>query len=63
MAISDDMQRMMPTDEDRSAGQVLDYKEAVLLTHPSNPKLKGEVRNLIYSTKSINIFTLSVYIN
>ncbi|KAM3344718.1 rhamnogalacturonate lyase isoform X1 [Capsicum galapagoense] len=43
MAISDDMQRMMPTDEDRSDGQVLDYKEAVRLTHPSNPKLKGEV--------------------
>ncbi|KAJ8540138.1 hypothetical protein K7X08_026527 [Anisodus acutangulus] len=43
MAISDDMQRMMPTDEDRSDGQVLDYREAVTLTHPSNLKFKGEV--------------------
>lgn len=44
MAISDDMQTMMPTDEDRSDGQVLDYKEAVRLTNPSNPKLKGKVK-------------------
>ncbi|KAG5607256.1 hypothetical protein H5410_028748 [Solanum commersonii] len=43
MAISDDIQRMMPTDEDRSDGQILDYREAVRLTNPSNPKLKGEV--------------------
>lgn len=44
MAISDDIQRMMPTDEDRSDGQILDYREAVRLTNPSNPKLKGEVK-------------------
>ncbi|GMH24133.1 hypothetical protein Nepgr_025976 [Nepenthes gracilis] len=40
MAISDDRQRFMPTPRDREAGQVLDYKEAVLLTDPSNPHLR-----------------------
>lgn len=45
MAISDDTQRLMPTAADRVYGsQVLAYKEAVLLTHPSNPTFKGEVR-------------------
>lgn len=43
MAMSDDRQRVMPMPEDRIHGQVLDYKEAVLLTNPSNPQLKGEV--------------------
>ncbi|KAK6125863.1 hypothetical protein DH2020_040389 [Rehmannia glutinosa] len=43
MAISDDRQRIMPTDNDRKGGHRLDYKEAVLLTHPTNPILKGEV--------------------
>ncbi|VFQ80087.1 unnamed protein product [Cuscuta campestris] len=43
MAISDDIQRKMPNDNDRSTGQTLDYKEAVLLTNPSNPSMKGEV--------------------
>lgn len=43
MAMSEDRQRIMPMPEDRSTGQVLDYKEAVLLTHPTNPQLKGEV--------------------
>ncbi|XP_059645438.1 probable rhamnogalacturonate lyase B [Cornus florida] len=43
MAISDERQRIMPTAHDRNTGQVLDYKEAVLLTNPSNPALKGEV--------------------
>ncbi|PIN05729.1 Rhamnogalacturonan endolyase [Handroanthus impetiginosus] len=43
MAVSDDRQRIMPTDHDRTAGHILDYKEAVLLTDPTNPKIKGEV--------------------
>lgn len=43
MAISDDRQRIMPTKEDRLRGQRLDYPEAVILTHPENPQLKGEV--------------------
>lgn len=43
MAISDDKQRFMPTENDREEGQVLDYKEAVLLTNPNNSKLRGEV--------------------
>ncbi|XP_057418464.1 uncharacterized protein LOC130712662 [Lotus japonicus] len=43
MAIADDRQRVMPTAEDRATGQRLDYDEAVLITHPSNPELKGEV--------------------
>ncbi|KAK4393937.1 hypothetical protein Sango_1864500 [Sesamum angolense] len=43
MAISDDRQRIMPTDHDRTVGHTLDYREAVLLTNPSNSKLKGEV--------------------
>lgn len=44
MAISDDRQRVMPSEEDRASGQVLDFKEAVKLTNPSNPKLKDEVK-------------------
>ncbi|XP_061361401.1 probable rhamnogalacturonate lyase B [Gastrolobium bilobum] len=43
MAIADDRQRVMPTPEDRSVGQRLDYAEAVLMNHPSNPALQGEV--------------------
>ncbi|KAG5574200.1 hypothetical protein H5410_054334 [Solanum commersonii] len=43
MVVSDERQRLMPTDVDRNKGQVLGYKEAVLLTNPTNPDLKGEV--------------------
>jgi len=43
MAIADDRQRLMPTAEDRSTGQRLDYDEAALITNPSNPQLQGEV--------------------
>ncbi|OVA10046.1 Rhamnogalacturonate lyase [Macleaya cordata] len=43
MAISDNRRRVMPMPEDRSSGQKLDYPEAVLLTNPTNPILKGEV--------------------
>lgn len=45
MAVSDERQRVMPNAVDRERGQVLDYKEAVLLTNPTNPDLKGEVRS------------------
>lgn len=44
MVVSDERQRVMPTDVDRNNGKVLGYKEAVLLTDPTNPDLKGEVR-------------------
>ncbi|KAH6808093.1 Rhamnogalacturonate lyase family protein [Perilla frutescens var. frutescens] len=43
MVISDDKQRIMPSAMDRKLGQRLDYHEAVVLTHPSNPQLRGEV--------------------
>ncbi|XP_055832433.1 uncharacterized protein LOC129901315 isoform X1 [Solanum dulcamara] len=43
MAISDERQRIMPTAHDREMGQILDYSEAVLLTNPNNPFIKGEV--------------------
>lgn len=50
MAVGDERQRIMPTSEDRERGQVLDYKEAVLLTNPTNPFLKGEVRFSLLSS-------------
>lgn len=43
MAVSDVRQRTMPMPEDRVTGQPLAYKEAVLLTNPTNPELRGEV--------------------
>lgn len=43
MAVTDDRRRVMPTPNDRATGQPLRYPEAVLLTNPSNPKLRGEV--------------------
>ncbi|KAL6659129.1 hypothetical protein ACP70R_003169 [Stipagrostis hirtigluma subsp. patula] len=45
MAISDDIQRSMPSaaDRDRPSGVPLDYKEAVLLVDPKEPQFKGEV--------------------
>ncbi|KAH9626558.1 hypothetical protein KSS87_005538 [Heliosperma pusillum] len=45
MAIADDRQRQMPLPDDRMPGrcQPLAYPEAVLLTNPVDPNLKGEV--------------------
>ncbi|RDX95994.1 rhiE, partial [Mucuna pruriens] len=43
MAISDTRQRDMPTAKDRITGQPLAYPEAVILTHPSDERFKGEV--------------------
>ncbi|XP_012081709.1 probable rhamnogalacturonate lyase B isoform X2 [Jatropha curcas] len=43
MAVSDDRQRIMPMPEDRIRGSPLAYPEAVLLTNPTNPDLRGEV--------------------
>ncbi|KAH9611925.1 hypothetical protein KSS87_014543 [Heliosperma pusillum] len=43
MAISDERQRMMPMPQDRVSGLPLAYKEAVLLTDPIDPDLRGEV--------------------
>lgn len=45
MAVSDDRQRVMPMPEDRLTGLPLAYPEAVLLTDPINPDLRGEVIN------------------
>lgn len=52
MAIADDRQRVMPTAEDRATGQRLDYDEAVLITHPNNPELKGEVHQSLFFVQS-----------
>lgn len=58
MAISDDKQRIMPTEADRKSGRVLSYPEAVILTDPSNPSLKGEVVALIYvCSQNLNILS------
>lgn len=43
MVVSDNIQRFMPTAEDRGKGRQLAYKEAALLTNPSNPEFRGEV--------------------
>ncbi|CAM0949851.1 unnamed protein product [Alopecurus aequalis] len=45
MAVSDDIQRYMPTDKDRDKkhSSPLAYQEAVLLVDPSEPQFKGEV--------------------
>ncbi|KAJ1274020.1 hypothetical protein BS78_05G031500 [Paspalum vaginatum] len=45
MAISDEIQRYMPSAADREAPRAapLAYKEAVLLVHPVEPQFKGEV--------------------
>lgn len=45
MAIADNRKRYMPLPEDRlpNRGQPLAYPEAVLLTNPVEPELKGEV--------------------
>ncbi|KAJ6839044.1 putative rhamnogalacturonate lyase B isoform X1 [Iris pallida] len=45
MALADDRQRIMPMPDDRMPGrcQQLAYPEAVLLTNPINPDLRGEV--------------------
>ncbi|XP_055815237.1 probable rhamnogalacturonate lyase B [Solanum dulcamara] len=54
MAVSDKRQRIMPTDMDRMKGKVLDYKEAVLLTNPTNPDLKGEVDDKYFYANNDN---------
>ncbi|CAN0872363.1 Rhamnogalacturonate lyase, partial [Linum grandiflorum] len=43
MAISEERQRVMPTQEDRNKGIQLAYKEAVLLKNTSNKAFEGEV--------------------
>uniref|UniRef100_A0A1S3Y8U3 Rhamnogalacturonan lyase domain-containing protein n=2 Tax=Nicotiana TaxID=4085 RepID=A0A1S3Y8U3_TOBAC len=50
MAVSDERQRVMPMEVDRKTGEVLDYKEAVLLTNSTNPDLKGEVDDKYFYT-------------
>ncbi|XP_019177210.1 PREDICTED: rhamnogalacturonate lyase B-like isoform X2 [Ipomoea nil] len=51
MAISNGRQRMMPTEEDRKTGQQLEYPEAVLLTNPIDPSIKGEVDDKYFYSK------------
>ncbi|XVF59126.1 hypothetical protein PTKIN_Ptkin07bG0250300 [Pterospermum kingtungense] len=45
MAVSNTRQGIVPREEDRdkTRSQILDFKEAVVLTNPSNPRLRGEV--------------------
>ncbi|KAI5654776.1 hypothetical protein M9H77_31963 [Catharanthus roseus] len=43
MAVSDTIQRLMPTNYDRERGHRLDYKEAVVLTRPKDSRFEGEV--------------------
>ncbi|XP_060970355.1 rhamnogalacturonate lyase B-like [Cannabis sativa] len=53
MAISDNRKRVMPTMKDRLNGQPLAYPEAVLLTKPADPQLRGEVDDKYqYSSES-----------
>ncbi|KAL9266594.1 Rhamnogalacturonate lyase-like protein [Drosera capensis] len=55
MALSDKIQRVMPTPVDREKGQTLAYPEAVRLTNPADPALKGEVDDKYqYSYEDIN---------
>ncbi|KAM3327860.1 rhamnogalacturonate lyase-like [Capsicum galapagoense] len=56
MAIADDRQRLMPTEEDHANGQKLAYVEAVKLKNPSSPKFEGEVDDKYqYSDEMRNI--------
>ncbi|GAA0160628.1 lyase [Lithospermum erythrorhizon] len=43
MAISDDMQTIMPSEHDLESGTKLDYREATLLRNPQNAALRGQV--------------------
>lgn len=55
MALSDTRQRIMPRASDRDHGLKLAYPEAVLLTNPSNPDLRGEVDDKYqYSIENID---------
>lgn len=56
MALSNTRQRSMPTMRDRDTGQVLAYKEAVLLTKPINPQFRGEVGGSGTTFFSIDFF-------
>lgn len=60
MAISDDRQRIMPSGYDRTSGCVLDYKEAVLLTDPSNHALKGEVTDIAVLLRFLEMLSMLI---
>lgn len=63
MAISDDRQRIMPSMADRLRSQPLAYPEAMVLTNPANPNLKGEVfLFFIFCFPSVHIILLLNYI-
>ncbi|KAL7143855.1 hypothetical protein ABFS83_08G219800 [Erythranthe nasuta] len=56
MAVSDARQRFMPKNQDRRNGQVLGYKEAVLITNATNPEFNGEVDDkYLYSNDNKDI--------
>ncbi|KAH9317874.1 hypothetical protein KI387_019643, partial [Taxus chinensis] len=61
MAISEEKQREMPSEEDRDHGRSvpLRYPEAVVLTNPTDPRLKGQVDDKYqYSmdTKDVEVY-------
>ncbi|KAM3280900.1 rhamnogalacturonate lyase-like [Capsicum chacoense] len=45
MVVSDDRQKVMPTNQDISHGKVLRFREAVQITNPSYSKFKNEVED------------------
>lgn len=52
MAVTDDIQRYMPSAADRDEPRAvpLAYKEAVLLVDPKEPQFRGEVYQLTLAT-------------
>lgn len=74
MAVADNRRRLMPLPEDRlpNRGQALAYPEAVLLTNPVEPELKGEVgssslsfwiRILLHQHKPVSFYRSMTSIN
>jgi len=53
MAVADNRQREMPTEDDRDIkrghAKALGYKEAVQLTHPHNSMFKNQVPSLLHT--------------
>ncbi|KAL0367887.1 UNVERIFIED_CONTAM: hypothetical protein Scaly_1007600 [Sesamum calycinum] len=60
--MSDERQRFMPMPKDRLTGETLHYKEAVLLTNPTNPEFKGEgaLLNKILHPMLVHMFFLFI---
>ncbi|KAF9591280.1 hypothetical protein IFM89_003231 [Coptis chinensis] len=64
MAMADNRQRIMPMPDDRLPGrsEPLAYPEAVLLTNPINPDLKGEDFTFVQMAPATNNFNNSTQI-